>query len=178
MSSAMKLLLKKENQSNKMDEPDQDATKTFFPGIPTDLPQHRPITPGTPLSHQYQPGEGVVNIIAPALQPAHRIASEVNYDPVTTYHLEDRSVFVRPVQNLRTRHITPLPLRGPLNLPIRGERVFDISEEFQRQMEKRLGTIMANYETKAKIPIPTPPQPPQVQAQSVIPKQMTPVQSQ
>jgi hypothetical protein len=131
--------------------------------MPADSSRTNPTHPGKTLTHRFLPGETTRQVVEPASRHISHVAGEINFSPVTTLNLPEENVYVKPIKNLTPRHISPLPLRGPLKLPIRGERVFDISPDFQRQLQKRLGVVMDPYELAPKPitrAVATPPPPP------------------
>lgn len=132
-----------------MDQDRNHITKGGYNEIPSDLPINQPQHPGKPLTHRFQPESSQRQIIESPDQHK-KLASEVNFDPVATINLPEKNVYVKPVKNFKPRQITPIPLKGSVILPIRGEKVFNFGEDFQRQMQKRVGAIMNQYEFNPK----------------------------
>ncbi|MCL5411830.1 MAG: PrgI family protein [Patescibacteria group bacterium] len=65
---------------------------------------------------------------------ANQFASEISFKPVVTIRLPDKSVYVKPVSNVRLRSLHRLSaLGGTIVLPIRGERILEIPEEIKKQ---------------------------------------------
>ena len=129
--------------------------------MPKDSTGTKPTHPGKVLTHRFLPGEATRQVVEPAYRHTSHVAGEINFSPVTTLNFPEHNVYVKPIKNVTPRKISPLPLEGPLKLPIRGEKVFDISSDFQRQLQKRLGAVMNPHELSLKpAPITTIPRPP------------------
>ncbi len=161
-----------------MAEPNQEKTAAYFPEIPTDLPENVPSYPGKNLPRAYKPAAPSRDVTHGLLEGTRSFASEVNFDPVTTLNLPDKNVYVRPVKNLKSRDITPLPLNGPLSLPSKGEKIFDLSADFQRQIEARLSYIMNQYETKSNPNLPDLAPPPNLSPETPSPAETAPAAAQ
>jgi len=115
-----------------------DQTSIGYPEIPSDLPEYAPTHPGKTLTHRYGPTSFPKGMIEPAFTGPRNLASEVNYKPVTTMNIANESVYVKPISNIKPRNIAPLTSEGFLVLPIRGERVMDLSPEIQEQVKQRI----------------------------------------
>jgi hypothetical protein len=113
------------------------------------------LTPPPPTLSTPAPIE--VPVVAPiAVEPAPRsvvekesevevgkIASEVSFKPIVTIQMPDKSVYVKPVSNVRLRSLHRLPtLGGTITLPIRGERVIQLPDFVQKQLQS-LATMAA-----------------------------------
>lgn len=158
-----------------MNGPTQNQPRGLYPEMPKDSTGTKPTHPGKVLTHRFLPGEATRQVVEPASRHTNHVAGEINFSPVTTLNFPEHNVYVKPIKNINPRKISPLPLEGPLKLPIRGERVFDISSDFQRQLQKRLGTVMNPYKLSLEpVPITTIPRPPTDQGITSTPLKVQP----
>ncbi len=132
-----------------MAEVNPPLEKSLYPDLPTGTTANIG-HPGKALTHRYQPPQTPGQVGG---QPSTPLASNVNFKPITTINYQDEDIHVRPVNNTTQRHMSPLPINGTFKLPIRGERVFQVSDDFQRQLQKRVGNILDPYKDS---PLPKP----------------------
>jgi len=140
--------------------------KNLYPDLLTGMTS-KTTYPGTVLTHRYQITKQPRQVVESSEQHSSHIASELNFNPVTTLNYQNKTVHVKPLKNTTQRHISPLPIKGSFELPIRGERVFQVSSDFQRQLQKRVANIVDPYKESTspkKVPhivtaIPAPPVP-------------------
>ena len=123
--------------------------KSLYPDLPTGTTANIG-HPGKALTHRYQPPQDPGQVGG---QPSTPLASNINFKPITTINYQDKDIHVKPINNTTQRHMSPLPINGSFKLPIRGERVFQVSADFQRQLQKRVGNIVDPYKDS---PLPKP----------------------
>ena len=133
-----------------------DQIKTLYPEIPSDLPLNVPAQPGKPLAHRYDTDKFPQNMIEPSTKATVKLASEVNFKPVTIISIANKSVYVKPVSNIKPRNISPYPSDGSFKLPIRGERVIDLSTDTEEEEKRRLDKKMAEDFEEPKTPTQSP----------------------
>src|SRR3989344_1388526 len=76
---------------------------------------------------------------------SERIASFVSFKPVVTVRLPDKSIFVKPVSNVRIRSLHALPaLEGTIVLPVRGEKVFNVSDSLKKRLSEKIHSLKLN----------------------------------
>lgn len=67
----------------------------------------------------------------------NKIASKVIFTPVATIKLPDKNIFVKPVGSKRSHFLNPkTALEGTIHLPIRGERLFQVSQDLTQRLNK------------------------------------------
>lgn len=126
-----------------MAQVDLPGEKNLYPDLPTGTVTN--VThPGKALTRRYQAPQSPGQMVESQQQSSH-LASDVNFKPITTISYQDKNIHVRPINNTAQRHMSPLPINGSFKLPIRGERVFQVSADFQRQLQKRVGNIIDPY---------------------------------
>ena len=126
-----------------MAEVDAPQEKNLYPDLPTGTTM-KVTHPGKPLSHRYQVPQNPRQVVE-SQQQSTRLASDINFKPITTINYQDKNIHVKPINNTTQRHMSPLPINGSFKLPIRGERVFQVSADFQRQLQKRVSNIVDPY---------------------------------
>lgn len=71
-----------------------------------------------------------------------KLAGEVSFRPVASIHLPEKNVYVKPVSNVKVRSLHPTAvLSGTIVLPIRGERIFRVSESLQHRLEEKIREV-------------------------------------
>lgn len=110
-----------------------------------------PQAPGVPLTHRFLPTEAP-RVVKEPDAATNRIASEVGFNPVTTLRIGDEKVFVRAVNNTQSRYLKPVPLNGTVVLPVRGERVFEFSDEMRNQVSSKVATLAKPLTEPEKTP--------------------------
>lgn len=97
-------------------------------------------------------------------QQADTIASKVIFTPVATIKLPDRNIFVKPLSNKRRHSLNPKTAhQGTILLPIRGERIFQVSQEIRQKLNSYVRP-QPHFQAKPEVllrveppPLPTPP---------------------
>ena len=114
-----------------------EQLRESFSEIPSDLPTNVPKHPGKPINRRFESEKFPRQIISAPILGVGKLASELNFNPVTTMNIADRNVHVKPVNNMHSRVISP-PDKEALNLLIRGEKVIGDSTEVQEQVQRRI----------------------------------------
>lgn len=94
-------------------------------------------------------------------QLLNKIASKVIFTPVATIKLPDKNIFVKAVSSKRSHYLNPKTAReGTIHLPIRGERLFQVSQELTQRLNKyfqpqpqKVATEVMMAESSQPIPI-------------------------
>ena len=131
-----------------------EQLRAAFSEIPSDLPKHVPKHPGKPLSHRFVAEKSSDQLITPPVGGIKKLASELNFRPVTTMSIGDKNVHVKPVRNVRSRVIAP-PNIGALQLLVRGEKVIDDSTEIQDKAQKRVDKKIKKFFSTSESNTPT-----------------------
>lgn len=105
------------------------------------LPQAKEGVPTVPVVQPPLPVEEprVVEETPSAKPEGERLASYVSFKPVLTVRLPDKSIFVKPISNVRVRSLHPLPaLEGTIVLPVRGEKVFTVTDQLKKRLAEKI----------------------------------------
>jgi len=94
-------------------------------------------TVGALLRHRFIPTESP-RVVREAQTLSPRIASEVGTNLVAEVRMPGENVLVKGLTNTQPRHIQPIALSGSVVLPVRGERVFELSPELHSQFTSRI----------------------------------------
>lgn len=117
--------------------------QTPLPAAPAVLMPPTVVAPPPPSVE----GPRVVETPEVAKENIEQIASVVSFKPVLTVRLPDKSIFVKPVSNVRVRSLHPLPvLEGTILLPVRGEKVFRVSSELKARLSEKVHPINISLE--------------------------------
>lgn len=132
-----------------------EQLRQAYSEIPSDLPTNVPLHPGKPLTRRFEAEKFPRQIIRAPIGTAKKLASELNFKPVTTMDIANKNVHVKPISNVRPRVISPLD-KGALQLLVRGELVIDDSTGTQKQVQERLDKKLEQFFAKPKFtPAPT-----------------------
>ena len=126
-----------------------EQLRQAYSEIPSDLPTNVPLHPGKPLTRRFEAEKFPRQIIRAPIGTAKKLASELNFKPVTTMDIANKNVHVKPISNIRHRVISPLD-KGALQLLVRGELVIDYSAETQKQVQERPDKKLEQFFAKPK----------------------------